>query len=230
MNSAQIVNRLLEDEDDFDMVDELDSLPNFIPHPQNPLHVANLRSLRLLRLQDFKGTDASLEESLFEYGLAWRELPDKWLFVYALPGQSKRFERATVRKDVDFVIEWNWVDWPNFLLAQGDDIGELDDPRDAGAAWFDNPLPWKIADLINYYGSEEVFGSAYSNGFRIDRSDSDDDVPFTVTVYDANGLWGELSVYAPGVEVALERAAAEMREMAENRETEIDLESMWFEV
>lgn len=228
MNSAQIVNRLLEDEDDFDMVDELDSLPNAIPHPDNPLHVDNLRSLRLLRLQDFKGTDASLEESLFEYGLAWRELPDEWLFVHALPGQSQRFERATVRKDVDMLREYSWVDWHNFLDNQGENLEPGQDVDEA--AWFNNPLPWKIADLINYYGVEEVLGTPYSNGFRIDRSDSDDEVPFTVTVYDANGLWGELSVYAPGVEVALERAAAEIREMAENRETEIDLESMWFEV
>src|SRR5437773_2023371 len=104
-------------------------------------------------------TDADLATSLFEYGLAWRELGNgEILFVYAHPTMANRFDRCTMKADLDCKREFNWVKWTEFYATLSDD-------PDINAQWQSLPLPMKIGDLINHHGVENIFGTSYWEGF-----------------------------------------------------------------
>lgn len=129
-----------------------------IPHPDNPQHVENLASIALLEAQGFDGPDVSLEISLFEYGIAWRILEKETLFIYAINGTCSAFDRCTIDNDIDPYKEWNWVeDWNVFY-----DPCELTKEE-----WDAYPLEQKVYDLLCHYGYENVFGSSYWEGFKI---------------------------------------------------------------
>lgn len=73
-----------------------------IPHPDNLEHTENLSSIALLEAQGFEGPDASLEISLFEYGIAWRVMETETLFIYAIKwegmdDEATRFDRASLK-------------------------------------------------------------------------------------------------------------------------------------
>ncbi len=233
MSAVKIVNRLLEDElDDLDPEDIVRSMDYGIPVPDNPVHIDNLRTFSLLKRQGFQGTDASLSISLLEYGLAWRELPDEWLFIYR--GADDLFHRTTVSKNTNIIREYDWVDWPEFLNTMGDGDAALL-PDISQAEWFKNSLPWKIADLINYHGVENVFGSDYAPGFDIveepeDQEDDGSGIAFIVKVYDQEGLWGQLRIIADDEEEAEATARREMRKKVAERQTEFNLPTMRFEI
>lgn len=130
-----------------------------MPYPANPHHVENLNALGRLEAQGFVGLDASLEESLFEYGLAWRDIGDEWLFVYAHPSIENRFDRCALPKNTDPAKEWDWVQWGEIYSFTG--MSETD--------WKALPLPEQVSDLISYHGVENVFGSSYWEGFEVAR-------------------------------------------------------------
>lgn len=130
-----------------------------IPVPDNPQHVDNLKSLALLKEQGFQGVDKSLAISLGEYNLAWRELPTgEFLFIYRILGRSDaRYDRAVI-KPTDPKVEWDWVDWGELLSYLGDEEED----------WMKLPFPRQVADIHNYYGFENTFGSSYWEGFAIE--------------------------------------------------------------
>jgi hypothetical protein len=112
----------------------------------------------LLKEQGFQGMDASLKESLFEYGLAWRELPDgEFLFVHRHTSMPKRFDRTTLNVKNDLKKEFDWINWADVASFTGTPFEN----------WLDLSFPHKISDLINYYGVENVFGTTYWEGFKI---------------------------------------------------------------
>lgn len=128
-----------------------------IPVPNNPQHPDNLASIELLKVQGFDGPDASLAESLFEYGLAWRDLGNEWLIIYRHPCLDKRFERTTLSKDTNPRKEWNWVKWADVAGFAGQ-----------AETWPDDADLLSVVEmLISYYGGEEVFGSSCWEGFEI---------------------------------------------------------------
>ena len=114
-----------------------------IPAPDNPEHVGNMKSLSLLLGQGYRGCDASLAESLFEYGLVWILTQHAYVFIYRT-GRGNKFSRATLAPDIDPRREWSWVgdEWDGFTL----DDGSLP------------PLPTLVSDLVNWYGHINVFG------------------------------------------------------------------------
>ena len=129
-----------------------------IPVADNPQHVDNLVSISLLETQGFEGSDASLSESLFEYGLAWREVDNEYLFIHRHPNCVGCFDRSTFKKDLDVQKEFNWIKWGEITSYLGvDDLEE----------WLTFPLPHKISDLVSYHGYENIFGTSYWEGFKI---------------------------------------------------------------
>ena len=128
----------------------------------NPEHVNRLNTRSQLEADGFQGPDVSIKISLAEYGIAWRDLGDEWLFVYCIDGgEGLRFDRATIRKDTDPREEWNWADWPQVAQAYGTTAQDM-------LRW---PLPEIVYALVNYWGWENVFGSSYWEGFAIDWED-----------------------------------------------------------
>lgn len=132
-----------------------ENFENPLPHPDNPHHVENLNSLDLLQRQGFHGSDASLATSLFEYGLAWRDLGTETLFIYSIG--NGEFERATMANNMDMAKEYSWAKIPAVTSSAGMDE----------ATWNALPLPHKIMDMVSYYGVEEIFGTSYHGGFKI---------------------------------------------------------------
>jgi hypothetical protein len=129
-----------------------------IPHRDNPEHVENLASIPLMEAQGFVGSDNDLATSLFEYGLAWREIDNgQILFVHNHPTMAKRFDRCTFPVDLDVSKEFDWADLAALMEFVGMEF----------AHWNALPLPHKIADLVSYHDEENVFGSSYWEGFSI---------------------------------------------------------------
>jgi hypothetical protein len=138
-----------------------------IPFPANPLHVENLRSIPLLEEQGWTGTDASLSESLFCYGFAWRKIDpathdgNDIAFIYAIDVSATdaccRFERCAMSTATDCEKEWNWCNFNELLarLAMND------------AEWKDTPFEHKVNYLNQHHGYENVFGTPHGGGFSI---------------------------------------------------------------
>ncbi len=131
-----------------------------IPFPANPAHVENLKSIELLKLQSFEGIDASLNESLFEYGLAWKKLDNgEFLFIYKNPNNPGHFDRCTMDKKTDLKKEFNWVCWADIANYLGCPLEN----------WLNCSFGQKISDLMNYYGAENIFGTSYWEGFKVEE-------------------------------------------------------------
>ncbi len=130
-----------------------------VPHPENPNHVENLKTIELLEAQGFEGLDASLSESIFEYGMAWRTIENEIIFVHRNPNCPGRFDRSSYQITTDVQKEWNWVKWDALMGYLGCNLTD----------WLQTPLPHKIFDLVNYYGEMEIFGESGWEGFSIEE-------------------------------------------------------------
>lgn len=125
-------------------------------------HIKNLDTIGKLEKLGATGIDVSIEESLFEYGLCWIDCDNDYLFIYPIRYESNdivptMFDRASIKKDLNVYEEYDWVKWDKVLSFVGMSKKE----------WDAMPLPCKISDLISYYGTEEIMGSCYWEGFEI---------------------------------------------------------------
>jgi hypothetical protein len=113
----------------------------------------------------YTGTDASLEISLFEYGLAWKRDGEDFRFIYGKlsdeSGNYYHFDWARINASCDPAKEFDWVDWKAVSDFAGKNTAEL-------LCINSEELPFLIYDLLSYYGHENVFGSSYS-GFEIEN-------------------------------------------------------------
>ena len=136
---------------------------------KGPLHVDRLNTFEKLEAEGFTGTDVSLEISLREYGIAWRESktePGTFYFIYGikLSGEDHvRFDRAEL-KAADFQSDFDWVDWEEYLTSK---VDYGNDSKEEAHVYEGTPYALKVLDLYNYYGFENVFGSSYWIGFGI---------------------------------------------------------------
>lgn len=132
----------------------------------------NKRALTVnaLRRAGFVGSDACLATSLFEYGLAWkvykRASKSKGakagdiLFYYGIAVKGNdysAFDYAWLAVNTSVQMEYEWALDDSFYKSNGIDRDE----------WLTLSLPVQIRDLLGYYGSEEIFGSSYYEGFVI---------------------------------------------------------------
>ena len=123
-------------------------------------HTNALDSIPKLETAGFTGPDASLDISLFEYGLAYKVTDKEILFIYGTQygyNEYTRFDRCTIDTDINIAEEYDWAD----LKAVHASHGYL------AKNWNALPLEQKITDLLRYYGYENVFESSYWEGFTI---------------------------------------------------------------
>jgi len=120
-----------------------------------------MKTLSELKKLGFEGTDASLRESLDQYGLAWATNPaepDDWHFIFK-QANGRFVWGFYFKKNLDIKKEFNWIDnWESFLSWQGMDFER----------WNALPVVWKISDLIGYYGRQNIMGEACQEGWEID--------------------------------------------------------------
>ena len=128
-----------------------------------------MRKFADLEKEGYKGVDASLETSLYEYGLIWKESDKDTTFIYgvaAKPNDCKemefyKFDWSTIEKGVDPKKEWDFIDDEDWNDIRGDVTEE---------EFFAKPLTWIVSDIINYWGYENTFGTAY-HPFMIEKED-----------------------------------------------------------
>lgn len=105
-----------------------------------------------------QGIDVCIETSLKEYGFAWMERENDFLFYYGIAIDSKgeytSFDYCYISKDCNVEKEFDWVNWKDFLHCLST----------FSINWLAFSLPRKIYDLIGYYGYENVFGTSYNEG------------------------------------------------------------------
>ncbi len=121
------------------------------------LSVDSKRSIKRLSEKAWRGIDASAEISLFEYDMLWKEKKDEFQFIH-LCSHGKGFTFGWFKKNLDFLKEFSWVKWDEFLSFVGD--SNFDE-------WNKKYLPFKIYELVSYYGIENIFGSDYHEGFSV---------------------------------------------------------------
>ena len=112
-------------------------------------------------MNNIQGTDADIETSLCEYGLAWILSDDGrefrfWFGIHNDGSYYDRFDWGDFSADLDIYQEFDWADFDDVLSFVGLTKGE----------WDEMDLPNKISNLISYYGQENVFGECYDHGFK----------------------------------------------------------------
>jgi hypothetical protein len=126
-------------------------------------HTDALDSISKLEKAGFTGPDASLDVSLFEYGIAYKVTDDEILFIYGTQygyNEYTRFDRCTINTDINIAEEYDWADLKAVQSVNGYSTKD----------WNTLPLEQKITDLLRYYGYENLFGSSYWKGFTITPS------------------------------------------------------------
>jgi hypothetical protein len=124
-----------------------------------------------LEADGYCGQDFSLEVSLRDYGLAWyTDEGENFSFIYGSASDFdeddgfRRFYTAD-RRTRDFFLDFSWADFYEVACMVGDAMGD----------WLQLDYPRRVADLISYYGYENVFGTEYFEGFEIGDSHSETD-------------------------------------------------------
>lgn len=119
-------------------------------------------SIATLESENYQGNDASLRESLFCYGLIWKQDGEDLRFIYGIKTDSAgdfiRFDWACIKQNTNPEREWNWVKWAdvaNYCGSTQHDFLKL-------------PLTDIVTTLVQYYGYEEIFGTSYTEGFTVE--------------------------------------------------------------
>jgi hypothetical protein len=111
-----------------------------------------------------EGEDVSLEISLKEYGIAWHKTESEIVFIYAIAHDGNDFTgfdlcsfdlSANLSNEFDWIDESDWESFASFMGTNTSEVKEL-------------PLEVVISSLVQYFGTENVFGSSYGQGFSFD--------------------------------------------------------------
>ncbi len=104
-----------------------------------------------------EGTDACIEISLKEYGLAWVENEEEILFYYGVEYAHDYiyFDMARFTKPINVYKEFDWADF-GAVCDYADDFKKVS-------------VVQHISTVLNYYGFENVFGSRYWEGLTYEE-------------------------------------------------------------
>ena len=114
----------------------------------------------LYQLRGFQGPDASLDISLFDYGLAMRKKPKKdccnIIYNAKCYNNTDFYYASFDKKDWEDLISESWFNIEKVADCNGCTIEELKDFN------LNN-----LYSAILYHGTENIFGSVYHDGFKI---------------------------------------------------------------
>ena len=106
---------------------------------------------------NLEGVDVDIETSLKEYGIAWIVQGDEVLFYYGIEHNDEeytKFDFCSFPANMDVFTEFDWVKFEDVFSSIGQDKDTFKNTH----------FPYQIADLVSYYGSEEIFGTSYWEG------------------------------------------------------------------
>lgn len=148
--------------------------------------------------EGYQGQDASLDISLYEYGLIWKQEKDDIKFIYGIgtgfpDGNYNKFDYGFVPINVNPKEEWNWANWDELADHESMFVDEL----------LEMQLPDLVNALVSYYGYENVFGTS-TGGFEIWPEGSEGKYEVIVsnegTVYSGDDIEKATKVYNDYVE------------------------------
>jgi len=121
-----------------------------------------------MKKSEWIGIDASLDISLFEYGLLTCKnsqctKPDEWFCLVGVDKDDEgynKFDYGYIQES-DFAGE-SWIEWDEVLSFVGMTFEE----------WQELSFVMKLSDLISYYGTEN-FGFGIYNSFEIKPDELD---------------------------------------------------------
>ena len=100
--------------------------------------------------EGYNGIDASIEESLYEYGLIWKETsPGEYNFIYGINSDDDEY----VLFDYIFM---SIKDWEELLQESWFDLKAVES-FSGGKLSF----PYDVHTVLQYYGYESIFGGSY---------------------------------------------------------------------
>ena len=119
-------------------------------------------TLLKLKKQGYEGTDADIGISLYEYGIIWKLIKEdnEYRFYFKTNGEETArkclFDWSTIGAGIDIWDEFNWIEEKDKISLLSF-LGMTEDEFNGQS------LPYKINDLVKYFGIANVFGdSSYS--------------------------------------------------------------------
>ena len=110
-----------------------------------------------------EGVDANLEISLLEYGIAWFKTANEITFVYSTGMDENcdcsNFCLSSFDLNTDVKNEFDFVEWQSFCGFAGIDENGIDEM----------PIEQVIYSLVMHEGTENIFGTTYSEGLTFDE-------------------------------------------------------------
>ena len=110
------------------------------------------------KIDRLEGIDVDIETSLKEYGIAWEDTGEDYKFYFGCnaienecgEAEYNTFDFGFIAKNIDIRDEFDWVDF--------DAVNSF-----TGGTFFEEPLPFQIYTLLQYYGADNIFGSSYGS-------------------------------------------------------------------
>lgn len=128
----------------------------------NLMHVDNLNSLAKLKTAGFRGLDVSVGESLLRGPVYKCDEDGRHIFVHHTSHSDDLFDRSSYHNETVVEKEWDWAFREDGFLGLLAYLG-IDQE-----IWNQMPFPEKVLGLVSYYGTEEIFGTTYWEGFKIE--------------------------------------------------------------
>ena len=126
-----------------------------------------MKSVKMAELLDDEyvgSVDVMPEVSLYEYGLMHRENADGSIdIVYGIGADDCMYNRFTTYlgyAESDFPAGESWFDLSAVLRFVGMTADE----------WNATPLISRVHDAISYHGTENILGTDYTGGFKVDAT------------------------------------------------------------
>lgn len=114
-----------------------------------------MKTIEEMEKDGYEGTDAGLDISLYEYGMAWKADGEDYRFIYGVGVKENSeyylFDWGCIAKNINPEKEWDFADFNAVAKCCG--MKKAD--------FLKQPLPFIVYDLVMYYGHENIFGSSY---------------------------------------------------------------------
>lgn len=119
-----------------------------------------MRTKNIYQFRGWEGTDVNVATSLFEYGLLYnpRAKKDQCNIIYGVTvdknGDYTSFAYSSVNWEE--LVSCNWIEWDKVYSFSGTTEEN-----------YKEFSVHALSDLVAYYGSAEIFGENYYEGFKV---------------------------------------------------------------
>lgn len=121
-----------------------------------------MRTKNIYQFRGWVGTDADNATSLFEYGLLYnpKAKKDRCNIIYGVKVNNDGDYICFAYSSVDWndILTWSWIEW--------DKVYKFSGTTEENYKTFSIHA---LSDLVAFYGTEEIFGECYHEGFKVNE-------------------------------------------------------------